>query len=111
MNELITINYDREIPTVSGRCLHAGLRVKEKYTEWFKRMCEYGFSDDKDFVLVSEISETNNPKNPTTTITDHAVTIAMAKELCMLQRVSSSANTSSSARNRGTLPKRSWSGP
>ncbi|MCH5203119.1 MAG: antA/AntB antirepressor family protein [Oscillospiraceae bacterium] len=86
MNELIAINYDTENPTVSGRELHAALEVKEKYTDWFKRMCEYSFTNGVDFTLVSVKSETNNPKNPYTTITDHSLTIPMAKELCMLQR-------------------------
>lgn len=87
MNDLIKINYDKaDRPTVSGRELHEALEVKEKYTDWFKRMTEYGFTDGEDFTLVSEKSETNNPKNPYTTIMNHQLTIPMAKELCMLQR-------------------------
>ncbi|GHU57455.1 hypothetical protein AGMMS49975_23070 [Clostridia bacterium] len=35
-------------------------------------MCEYGFIESTDYLLVSEISETNNPKNPTTVRTDRA---------------------------------------
>lgn len=86
MNELININYDTDKPTVSGRELHEALEVKEKYTDWFKRMTEYGFTENEDFTLVSEKSETNNPKNPYTTIMNHQLTIPMAKEICMLQR-------------------------
>lgn len=86
MNELITVNYETERPTVSGRELHEALEVKEKYTDWFKRMTEYGFTENEDFTLVSEKSETNNPKNPYTTIMNHQLTIPMAKEICMLQR-------------------------
>lgn len=86
MNELISINYDTDKPTVSGRELHEALEVKEKYTDWFKRMAEYGFTENEDFTLVSEKSETNNPKNPYTTIMNHQLTIPMAKEICMLQR-------------------------
>lgn len=86
MNELININYDTDKPTVSGRELHEALEVKEKYTDWFKRMTEYGFMENEDFTLVSEKSETNNPKNPYTTIMNHQLTIPMAKEICMLQR-------------------------
>lgn len=86
MNELININYDTDKPTVSGRELHEALEVKEKYTDWFKRMTEYGFTEGEDFTLVSEKSETNNPKNPYTTIMNHQLTIPMAKEICMLQR-------------------------
>lgn len=86
MNELLKINYENERPTVSGRELHEFLEVKEKYTEWFKRMAEYGFDENIDFALVSEKTETNNPKNPFTTIINHQLTIEMAKEISMLQR-------------------------
>ena len=37
-------------------------------------------------VLASQICETNNPKNPYTTIADHQITLEMAKEICMIQR-------------------------
>ena len=86
MNQLITINYENETPTVSGRELHEALGVNTKYADWFPRMCEYGFAENKDYLLVSQICDTNNPKNPTTERNDHALTIPMAKELCMLQR-------------------------
>lgn len=86
MKEIISINYNDELPTVLGRDLHEALGVKEKYTEWFKRMCAYGFEEGKDYILLSEKAETNNPRNPYTTITNHQLTIPMAKEICMLQR-------------------------
>lgn len=86
MQELIKVNYDNERPTVLGRDLHKALEVKSKYADWFKRMCEYGFSENVDFILVSQKKETNNSKNPYTTITDHQLTIEMAKEICMIQR-------------------------
>lgn len=72
MNEIaITVNYENERPTVSGRELHRALEVKTKYTDWFKRMCEYGFAENSDYVLVSQKRETNNPKNPNTEFIDH----------------------------------------
>ena len=86
MNDLIPVNYDGEKQIVSGRDLHDFLGVSEKYTDWFKRMADYGFSETEDFILVSEKRATNNPKNPLTTVTDHNITIEMAKELAMLQR-------------------------
>jgi phage anti-repressor protein len=46
MNELIRIDNDNE---VSGRELHDFLDVNEKFTDWMKRMMEYGFSDGIDF--------------------------------------------------------------
>ncbi len=69
-----------------GRDLHKALEVKTKYADWFSRMCEYGFTENTDFILVSQKRETNNPKNPYTIITDHQLTIDMAKEICMIQR-------------------------
>lgn len=50
MNNLIPISYDNpERPTVSGRELHEFLQVGTKYADWFKRMCEYGFTKHEDF--------------------------------------------------------------
>lgn len=87
MNNLIPINYNNpERPTVSGRELHEFLEVETPYTQWFSRMCEYGFSENVDYALVSQKCETNNPKNPFTNRTNHQLTIPMAKELCMIQR-------------------------
>lgn len=80
MNELITINYDSEKPSVSGRDLHSALKVATPYKDWFPRMCEYGFKEGKDFS--SNLSESTGGRRKR----DHAITIAMAKELCMLQR-------------------------
>ena len=86
MNELININYNTDKPTVSGRELHEALGINTPYTQCFGRMTEYGFTEDEDYILVSQICETNNPKNPCTTIMNHQLTIPMAKEICMLQR-------------------------
>ncbi len=82
MNDLININYeDSNRPTVMGRELHAALGVETRYNDWFKRMCEYGFSESEDFYsILSKTSEGGRPS------TDHQLTIPMAKEICMLQR-------------------------
>lgn len=55
------------------------------YRIWFARMCEYGFTENIGFVLVTQKRETNNSKNPYTTITDHQLTMGMAKELYMME--------------------------
>ena len=83
MNDLITINYESERPTVSGRELHKALEIKDHYTDWFKRMVEYGFAEGEDFIGFSEKSDKPTGGRPST---DHQLTIPMAKELCMLQR-------------------------
>ena len=83
MNELIKINYDSDRPTVLGRDLHEFLEVSTKYTEWFKRMCEYGFVENIDFIGFSQNWEKPQGGRPSQ---DHQLTIEMAKEICMLQR-------------------------
>lgn len=83
MNDLIKINYENEKPTVSGRELHEALGIKDHYTDWFKRMVEYGFTENEDFIGFSEKSDKPTGGRPST---DHQLTIPMAKELCMLQR-------------------------
>ncbi len=86
MNDLITVTYDSDRPTVLGRDLYEKLEIKTPYTQWFQRMTEYGFTENVDFILVSQKCETNNPKNPYTTIIDHQLTLDMAKQICMIQR-------------------------
>lgn len=84
MNELIKVNYDNpEQPTVSGRELHEFLGVGTAYKDWFPRMCEYGFEERKDYCSFLSDRSDGLPGKPRT---DHALTIPMAKELCMLQR-------------------------
>lgn len=81
-NELIKIDYtNSDRPTVLGRDLHAMLEIETRYNDWFPRMCEYGFEEGKDFYsFLSKTPEGGRPKQ------EHQLTIAMAKELCMLQR-------------------------
>ena len=47
---IIPVNYDNDEITVLGRDLHAVLEIETKYTDWFKRMCEYGFEEGIDYV-------------------------------------------------------------
>ena len=88
MNELIKVHHDNaDRPTVSGRELHEALEVKTAYKDWFPRMCEYGFSKGVDFnPLIFEQVRTEGERQVAREITDHQITIPMAKELCMLQR-------------------------
>ena len=88
MNELITITTN-EVgePTVLGRDLHEFLGVETPYRIWFPRMVEYGFSEGKDFnpyknVRVGEEGDREVARE----LTDHLLTIDMAKEICMIQR-------------------------
>ena len=84
--ELIKIIEREGRQLVSGRELHEFLEIKTRYNDWFKRMVEYGFDEGSDFLLVTQKRETNNLKNPVTTVIDHAISIDMAKEISMIQR-------------------------
>lgn len=80
MNELIKIDYSGDKPAVSARELHEFLEVETPYNKWFPRMCEYGFSEGQDFQTF--LSESTGGRRGH----DAAITIDMAKEICMLQR-------------------------
>lgn len=82
MNDLIRINYDTEHPTVSARELYEGLEIGGKYTDWFARMCSYGFSEGKDFFL--KTGKTSGVGGRPSM--EHAITVDMAKQICMIQR-------------------------
>jgi anti-repressor protein len=83
MSDLIAITYDSDRPTVSGRALHDALEVKTEYKKWFQRMTEYGFTDGSDFQRVTQKCPTPGGEQ---NMTDHQLTLDMAKELCMIQR-------------------------
>lgn len=84
MNELICVNYENDNPTVLGRNLHETLEIETQYSKWFDRMCEYGFSENIDFLAISQKRLTAQGNE--TTYTDHQLTIDMAKQICMIQR-------------------------
>jgi anti-repressor protein len=82
LNELLTINYEADKPTVSARELHEGLEIETRFNDWFPRMCEYGFDEGRDFY--SKMSKTSDAGGRPST--DYEITVDMAKEICMLQR-------------------------
>lgn len=87
MTELIKVTYDNDRPVVSARELHDFLEVKTAYKDWFPRMCEYGFTEGQDFnPLKNEQVQIEGGRAVTRHILDAALTIDMAKELCMIQR-------------------------
>ncbi len=87
MNEItIAINYDNDNPTISGRELHEALGIKTQYSKWFARMCEYGFTENRDFFTVVKNVYREDGRQMPQEQNDHYLTIDMAKELCMIQR-------------------------
>ena len=83
MNELIKVIYEGDNPQVSGRELHEFLQVGTRYNDWFPRMCEYGFTEGTDYY---SILSNGDGFGKAATRDDHALTLNMAKELCMIQR-------------------------
>lgn len=83
-NELIKITKDDNgSSVVSGRDLHEFLEIGTEYRKWFSRMTEYGFVENTDFVRVTQKCHTPGGIQ---NVTDHALTLDMAKEISMIQR-------------------------
>lgn len=116
MTDLIEIKTDKKgIQTVSARLLHEKLGIATHFSDWIKRMIEYGFEENKDFTIVQNctLADKNeygavlkneygavvkngdgiairneygrNKKGQFTSI-DYFITLDMAKEICMVQR-------------------------
>lgn len=85
-NAMIPLHEENERFPVNGRELHERLNIVTQYSKWIQRMMDYGFEAGKDFQTVSKnvyrADGTVMPKKQT----DSNMTIAMAKEICMLQR-------------------------
>jgi anti-repressor protein len=88
MNELQTLfNFKRNedgTVAVSGRELHKGLKVKERYNDWIKRMIAFGFEENTDFIEVTEKKVTSHGRKHD--IKNHILTLDTAKEISMIQR-------------------------
>lgn len=83
--ELIRVETNENMEAVvSGRELHEKLGIKTLYKDWIKRMIEYGFTENIDFVTVAQKRATAQGNE--TTYNDHVVKLDMAKEICMIQR-------------------------
>lgn len=87
MDELIkTTTNERSEIIVSGRELHTFLEISTKYMDWMKRMIEYGFSESVDFSVFLKNEHDVTAFGGYRKITDHAITLDMAKEISMIQR-------------------------
>lgn len=82
MYEMLKIDGRSRFP-VDGRELHGALKIGAEYSHWFRRMCEYGFSEKVDYEVF--VKNDDNPKGGRPSV-NHAVTLSMAKEICMIQR-------------------------
>lgn len=87
MDELIPVQKNKQgYVVVSGRDLHEFLEINTPYTRWFKRMCEYGFTENVDFTVFVKNVKDDTGFGGHRKITNHALTLDMAKEISMLQR-------------------------
>lgn len=86
-NELIKITKDEQgNSVVSGRDLHDFLEINTPYKKWFDRMIEYGFAENVDFAVMDKNVHDEKVFGGVRKITDHAITLDMAKEISMIQR-------------------------
>ena len=85
MNNLIPVtqNENGEL-LVSARNLHKGLEITDRFSRWFERMCEYGFTENEDYTSVKSSTVVNN--GAVKELQDYALKIDMAKEISMIQR-------------------------
>lgn len=81
--ELIKIfQNEKNENVISARELHNFLEVKTDFTDWCKRMFEYGFVENQDYVILLKNREKISKSNPI----DYALTIDCSKEISMIQR-------------------------
>jgi len=84
--DLVVVN-DKQEQAVSGRLLHEALGVETEYRHWFPRMCEYGFVEGEDFNTVkNDRVQQEGDRMVSREVTDHILTLDMAKQLCMITR-------------------------
>lgn len=81
MQELIKVSTNHKgTQIVSARDLYSFLEIRDNFTDWIKRMFEYGFEEGKDFIGISRESTGGRPS------IDYALTLDCAKEISMIQR-------------------------
>jgi len=85
MNELIVIKTDESgKQTVNARELHSFLEVGKDFSTWIKdRINQYGFVENQDFVVFTDVGENPAGGRPSK---EYNLTIDMAKEMSMVER-------------------------
>lgn len=83
MNEL-AVQEKNGVQTVSARELYEKLEITDRFSRWFDSLLKYGFEDGTDFTSVKTSTLVNNGAKKE--LDDYAITIEMAKQICMLQR-------------------------
>ncbi len=84
MNELIKVTVKNDKQLVSARELYKGLELKIRFSLWVSKNFKE-FIEDEDFTSVSVDTEVqNNGGIQVRELQDYALTIDMAKQLCMM---------------------------
>jgi anti-repressor protein len=92
MNELTIFNQelipvyttDTGEKVVIGRELHDALGIGKDYSSWFRKMTDYGFTENDDFSLLTQKGEQKGSGGHNRI--DHILKFDMAKHICMIQR-------------------------
>ncbi|MGR3790073.1 hypothetical protein BWK60_02030 [Flavobacterium covae] len=85
MNQLINITNQNGTSVVSARDLHQFLEVKTEFKDWIaRRIEEYGFVEDVDFVLPLNFEQQKGRGGHNRK--EYAITLDMAKELSMVEK-------------------------
>lgn len=83
MEEIIKIEERNGQRVVNARELHQFIESKQEFANWIKgRIAKYGFIENQDFCSFDKIIKR---ANGATVRTEYAITIDMAKELCMVE--------------------------
>lgn len=69
---------------VSARELHSVLEIGRDFTTWIKKMIEYGFRENTDYVLLTQTGEQKGRGGHNKV--DYILTLEMAKHIAMVQR-------------------------
>lgn len=85
MEELIKVTTKGDKQVVSARELYKGLEIKKRFSAWVSDNFK-DFIEDVDFkgVLISTPFNPKYPDGKQQELQDYAITISMAKELCMM---------------------------
>lgn len=81
MNELIKVEIKNDAQVVSARELYKGLEIKRRFSLWVSDNFK-DFIENVDFTSVRKSTVVNNGAKRE--LQDYAITISMAKELCMM---------------------------
>lgn len=83
--ELIKVEVKNDTQVVSARELYKGLNIKKRFSSWVSDNFK-DFIEDIDFkgVLISTPFNPKYPDGKQQELQDYAITISMAKELCMM---------------------------